>query len=183
MTEDSWMGSFKISLKKPMERGKRRKRGVRRVTVPFDLKQLFLCGALKMDPCSFSLHLATLFMLPVNGLWWNGDLLLSKERERKSIWSAEKHCRFTWFSYTLQSCEEFLLALAFWHSQLKEGLFSASKWELLLHNGMRCDNYDVTLTLQSWHWSERLSSLVLSVDVLAYLKQLKTPSCSQQLSH
>lgn len=49
---------------------------MRRLIFGCDLKQLFLCGALKMDPRSFPLHPATLFMLPVYCLQRDRGLLL-----------------------------------------------------------------------------------------------------------
>lgn len=49
-----------------------------------DLKQLFLCGALKMDPRSFPLHPAALFMLPVYCLQRDRHLLLPwRDRENQ----------------------------------------------------------------------------------------------------
>lgn len=44
----------------------RRVGGMRRLICGCDLKQLFLCGALKMDPRSFPSRPAALFMLPVS---------------------------------------------------------------------------------------------------------------------
>lgn len=35
---------------------------MRRLVVSCDLKQLFLCSALKMDSCSFPLHLASIYV-------------------------------------------------------------------------------------------------------------------------
>lgn len=42
-----------------------RRRERRRLIFGCDLKQLFLCGALKMDPRSFPIRPAAPFMLPV----------------------------------------------------------------------------------------------------------------------
>ena len=53
-------------------------REMRRLIFGCDLKQLFLCGALKMDPRSFPLHPATLFMLPLYCLQRDRDLLLPR---------------------------------------------------------------------------------------------------------
>lgn len=55
------------------------------LVVSCDLKQLFLCGTLKMDPCSFPLHLASLFMLPVYSLQWDRDLLPSGDRKKVGL--------------------------------------------------------------------------------------------------
>lgn len=55
---------------------------MRRLIFGCDLKQLFLCGALKMDPRSFPFHPAAPFMLPVYCLQ-RDESCSSPERERK----------------------------------------------------------------------------------------------------
>lgn len=87
-TEKEWNGGGKRLIKdgrlecqmcereNKKERGREREREMRRLIFGCDLKQLFLCGALKMDPRSFPLHPATLFMLPVYCLQRDRDLLL-----------------------------------------------------------------------------------------------------------
>lgn len=57
---------------------------MRRLIFGCDLKQLFLCGALKMDPRSFPSHPATPFMLPVYRLQRDGELLFPGEREKET---------------------------------------------------------------------------------------------------
>lgn len=64
-----------------MER--RGEREMRRLIFGCDLKQLFLCGALKMDPRSFPSRPATLFMLPVCRLQRAGEPLLPR-REKEN---------------------------------------------------------------------------------------------------
>lgn len=58
-------------------------REMRRLIFGCDLKQLFLCGALKMDPRSFPSRPATLFMLPVYRLRRAGEPLLPR-REKEN---------------------------------------------------------------------------------------------------
>ena len=60
-----------------------REREIKRLIFGCDLKQLFLCSALKMDPRSFPLHPATLFMLPVDSS--EGQRPTSFPGERKKI--------------------------------------------------------------------------------------------------
>lgn len=67
-------------------------REMRRLIFGCDLKQLFLCGALKMDPRSFPLHPATLFVLPVYRLQRDGDLLLPRREEENQFDLAINHC-------------------------------------------------------------------------------------------
>lgn len=55
---------------------------MRRLIFGCDLKQLFLRGALKMDPRSFPSHPAAPFMLPVCGLQ-RDEGCSSPERERE----------------------------------------------------------------------------------------------------
>lgn len=76
------------------ERLKRKggEREMRRLIFGCDLKQLFLCGALKMDPRSFPLHPATLFMLPVYCLQRDRDLLLPRREKENQSDLAINHC-------------------------------------------------------------------------------------------
>lgn len=87
------------------------KREMRRLIFGCDLKQLFLCGALKMDPRSFPFHPAAPFLLPVYCLQ-RDESCSSPEREKESEnqsdlainHSAEEKC-FT------KECECLLLLL------------------------------------------------------------------------
>lgn len=78
--------SVKCARERDREWG--REREMRRLIFGCDLKQLFLCGALKMDPRSFPSHPATLFMLPVYCLQRDRELLLPR-REKEN----QCHCR------------------------------------------------------------------------------------------
>lgn len=70
--------------KREMEKERGREREMRRLIFGCDLKQLFLCGALKMDPRSFPFHPAALFMLPVYCLQRDRELLLPwREKENQ----------------------------------------------------------------------------------------------------
>lgn len=82
LIKDSWVECQMCERETEKERG--REREMRRLIFGCDLKQLFLCGALKMDPRSFPLHPATLFMLPVYCLQRDRDLLLPwREKENQ----------------------------------------------------------------------------------------------------
>ena len=59
-----------------------------------DLKQLFLHDALKMDPPSFPLYPASLFMLPLYRLQWYTDLLLCQRRRENRLQPAINHFHY-----------------------------------------------------------------------------------------
>lgn len=89
-TAKNWLKTVGRRVKRcERERGWKWRRGGRRgkrgLVVSCDLKQLFLCGTLKMDPRSFPLRLASLFMLPVYSLQWDRDLLPTGERKEISL--------------------------------------------------------------------------------------------------
>lgn len=73
------------------KRLKKKEREMRRLIFGCDLKQLFLCGALKMDPRLFPLHPATLFVLPVYCLQRDRDLLLPWRGKENQLNSAINH--------------------------------------------------------------------------------------------
>lgn len=94
--KDSWKVPLAVR-----ERGRRRRRRMFRS----DLKQLFLCGALKMDPCSFPLHPATLLMLPILCFQRDKHLLLPpREKENQfhlaisqSRWNRTQPCKYGFY--------------------------------------------------------------------------------------
>ncbi len=127
---------------------------MRRLIFGCDLKQLFLCGALKMDPRSFPLHPATLFMLPVYCLQRDRDLLLPwREKENQSD-LAINHCGEE-YCFT-KECRHVSVSFHFYFAKtLTEagGVFfrwySFSKmilWQL----GCRSDTADLTLSRKSF---------------------------------
>lgn len=75
------------------EREGEKEREIRRLIFGCDLKQLFLCGALKMDPHSFPFHPAALFMLPVYCLQRDRELPLPwRDREKNQFDLVINHC-------------------------------------------------------------------------------------------
>lgn len=93
-----WLKTVGWSVKRVRERLKRKEgeREMRKLIFGCDLKQLFLCSALKMDPRSFPLHPATLFMLPVYCLWRDRVLRLPWREKENQFDSAINHRREEW---------------------------------------------------------------------------------------